>query len=302
MNNQVITKTGMTYPKTFTAIDFEIATTKNERQICQIGMTIVQDGKITDVITEFVRPYMNQYDEICSGIHGINPLMTEDCPDFREVWDKVSQLIIGPLIAHNASFDRSVLTSNVDFYGMDYEVPKFKDTHDIFPGSIDLILDFLGMDSSMHHNAEFDSRICAELMLAANGLGSFADGIDPDDLISYKEQYKSKYSKSRGLYSAKEISKEFRIKNTEDCEDKSNIFFDKIVVITGDFPIFRNDLAEKIHSMGAKINQSISSKTDYVLVGINPGWSKMEKVEKLQQANGKIQIISLDMLKEMNII
>ena len=28
----------------------------------------------------------------------------------------------------------------------------------------------------------------------------------------------------------------------------------------------------------------------------------MEKVEKLQQANGKIQIISLDMLKEMNII
>ena len=301
--NQVLTVNGKVYPKTFTAIDFEIATTKNERQICQIGMTVVKDGEIADVISVMVKPYMNQYDELLTGIHGINPLMTEYSQNFREVWENVSKSIVGPLVAHNVSFDKSVLQSNLDFYGMDYDVPGFEDTYDIFPGSIDLILSYLGMDKSMHHNAEFDSRIAAELMLAASGLGSFADGIDPEDLEVYRDEYSRKYGKKNtsALYSAKVISKELRQKDLENCKDKDNMFFDKTVVITGDFPVFRNDLAKKIHDMGARITSSVTSKTNFVLVGYNPGPSKMMKINELQDKGCGIQIVNTDMLRNMNI-
>lgn len=296
--NKIIKNLYQEYPTTFTAIDFETAA---NRQICQIGMTVVSDGKIKNVISRLVRPYMNEYDPITSGIHGINALMTEECPDFRTVWEELSTLIEGPLVAHNASFDRAVLIVNTEFYGIDYDVPKFIDTHEIFPASIDVILDFLGVDDSMHHNAEFDSRICAELMLAANGFGSFADGIDPDDLMDYRSVYNETHSKHSGMFAAKRIPKQLREKDLDNCKDKDNIFYDKTIVITGDFHIFRQDLAKKIHDMGAKITTSISGRTDYVFVGENPGPSKLEKINNLlESGKSKIKVMDIGTLKQMN--
>lgn len=64
--------------------------------------------------------------------------------------------------------------------------------------------------------------------------------------------------------------------------DKSDGFFkDKICVISGTFKKYkRPELTKIIKELGGKITGSVSSKTDYLIVGENPG-SKMDKAEQL---------------------
>lgn len=55
----------------------------------------------------------------------------------------------------------------------------------------------------------------------------------------------------------------------------------KTVVITGTLHAFsREQLKEKLQALGAKISDAVSKKTDYVIVGENPG-SKLYKAQKL---------------------
>ena len=80
----------------------------------------------------------------------------------------------------------------------------------------------------------------------------------------------------------RKIDGKFKVK--KEVVDKSHIFFDKKVVITGEFPSFnnRNELAEMLQNVGADVNSTISSKTDYVIVGQKAGPKKLELIKKYQ--------------------
>jgi DNA ligase (NAD+) len=52
----------------------------------------------------------------------------------------------------------------------------------------------------------------------------------------------------------------------------------KTFVITGTFSITRKELAELLENFGGKVTKSLSSKTNYLLVGNKPGKSKLDKV------------------------
>lgn len=67
----------------------------------------------------------------------------------------------------------------------------------------------------------------------------------------------------------------------EEVEQEESIFTGKTVVITGSFEgLSRNDIKEKVEKMGGKVAGSVSRKTDYVIVGENPG-SKYDKAVEL---------------------
>lgn len=73
---------------------------------------------------------------------------------------------------------------------------------------------------------------------------------------------------------------------------ENSIFSNKSVVLTGTLENMSRDEAKEIlEKLGAKIVSSVSSKTDFVLAGENPG-SKLDKANLLG-----IQIIDLDFLK-----
>ena len=54
----------------------------------------------------------------------------------------------------------------------------------------------------------------------------------------------------------------------------------KTFVITGTLSIPRDDIKEKLESLGAKVTSSVTKKTDYVIVGDAPG-SKYDKAKEL---------------------
>lgn len=85
------------------------------------------------------------------------------------------------------------------------------------------------------------------------------------------------------------INPEFKQEKIE-----KNIFNGKTLVVTGSLQSFsRSEIKEKLQSLGAKVSSSVSKKTDYVLVGKDPG-SKYEKAVELN-----VKIISEDEFKNM---
>ena len=54
----------------------------------------------------------------------------------------------------------------------------------------------------------------------------------------------------------------------------------KTFVITGTLSMPREDVKEKIESLGGKVTSSVTKKTDYVIVGESPG-SKYDKAKEL---------------------
>jgi len=62
---------------------------------------------------------------------------------------------------------------------------------------------------------------------------------------------------------------------------KQSPFSDKSVVLTGTLSSFtREEAKERIESLGGRVSSSVSSKTDYVVVGVDAG-SKLDKAKKL---------------------
>ena len=59
-------------------IDFETA--KNPYP-CQIGVTIIENGEITDTFMRYIKPPKNEYNPHCIEIHGITPEVTENAPE-----------------------------------------------------------------------------------------------------------------------------------------------------------------------------------------------------------------------------
>jgi DNA ligase (NAD+) len=67
----------------------------------------------------------------------------------------------------------------------------------------------------------------------------------------------------------------------EDVMVSDNAFSGKTVVVTGSLTGYsRTEIKEKLEALGAKVSGSVSKKTDYVLVGAEPG-SKYDKAVEL---------------------
>ena len=82
-------------------------------------------------------------------------------------------------------------------------------------------------------------------------------------------------------------------------QSPENPFYDRKVVITGVFEIERKRLGQILKKMGADIDNAISKNTNFVLIGEDPGYSKLKKLEKLEHDGFKIRIIYEKDLQEI---
>jgi len=157
----------------FTAIDFETATA-SRGSACSIGIVRVEEGRIVEKLHRLIQPPGNRYDGFNISIHGITPAMTWSAPTFRELWPQLAPYLSGQnVIAHNASFDMSVLRYCLDAAGCEYPPFGYYCTYllarSLWPGRTSYVLSDLSRQLGIrfeHHQADEDAYACARLALA----------------------------------------------------------------------------------------------------------------------------------------
>ncbi|PWW06273.1 DNA polymerase III epsilon subunit family exonuclease [Paenibacillus cellulosilyticus] len=155
----------------FIAIDFETANS-NRSSACSIGLVEVQGGKIVNKIHWLINP-LQPFDAVNIGIHGITPAMVRDMPSFVELWPRIREKIEGkPIVAHNASFDMSVLRYCLDNGYIEYPNLEYYCTYQLSkrltPDLPSYRLNDLAEINNIplnHHNALDDANACALLLM-----------------------------------------------------------------------------------------------------------------------------------------
>ena len=162
---------------TFTAIDFETATGKRY-SACAVGIITVENGKIIDEYQSLIQPPNNEYSWYNIKIHGITENDTINAPFFCDIYPEIrKRLVKKTIVAHNESFDRSVLQKTIQYYDLDYSdldlSNQWECTLAIYrekgysPASLDVCCKKQGIKLT-HHEALSDARGCAMLYLKQN--------------------------------------------------------------------------------------------------------------------------------------
>lgn len=158
----------------FVAIDFETANYKRN-SACSVAVVEVRDGKLYDSFYALIRPPELKFNYLNIQIHGITPNDVRDKPNFSQIWQELRPCLENKIVlAHNASFDMSVLKSCLCEY--DLMMPRFQHcctvsiAKKVWPELENHKLSTLGNYFHIdfqHHNALDDARTCAAIALLA---------------------------------------------------------------------------------------------------------------------------------------
>ena len=113
---------------------------------------------------------------------------------------------------------------------------------------------------------------------------------------SISKSVKKFFSDKHNIDIINRLKKQGLVFESERMVVKGNFFTDKTFVITGTLENFsREEVGDKIVAYGGKVTSSVSSKTDYLLVGENAG-SKLNKAKSL----GVKTLSEKDFIKELD--
>lgn len=270
----------------YIAIDFETANSQRSSP-CALGLAVVKDSRIIERHSWLIRPQPLYFDHWNVRIHGITEDDVADARDFAELWPEICQFIEGQLVvAHNASFDFSVLRAVLNQYGLPYPELEYLCSLLIsrraWPNFATYRLDVLAQSFGIalnHHVAEDDAVASAELLLKAqqifnvNSLRelSAACSVIPGKLFP-------------GGYlpcTAERMAIACEIDDSRIRPIPSEKVRGKTFVLTGTLAKYTRDQAKKlIEDAGGKVVGSVSKKTDYVVAGTEAG-SKLDKAQEL---------------------
>ncbi len=156
----------------FVAIDFETADYYPD-SACAVALVRVEKGRIVQRLHHLIRPPRRGF--IFTYLHGITWQMVADQPSFGELWPSLTGVLENAafLSAHNAPFDRNVLTTCCEAAGIEPPPLPFlctvtlaRQTWNLFPTKLPNVCAFLNIPLD-HHNAASDAEACARIVLAA---------------------------------------------------------------------------------------------------------------------------------------
>ena len=154
----------------FAAIDFETANS-NRASACAMAVVVVENNQIKDKKSWLIRPKKLYFDPYNIHIHGITENDVINEPEFDELWPIIKDFIKEKtIIAHNASFDLSVLRYLFNEYGIEFPNLNYSCSIIIakktWPGlpsyKLNLIAKHLGIKLK-HHDPLEDAMACAEI-------------------------------------------------------------------------------------------------------------------------------------------
>ncbi|MBN2595488.1 MAG: 3'-5' exoribonuclease [Marinifilaceae bacterium] len=158
----------------FTAIDFETANGQRN-SACSLGLVRVENGIIVESKDWLISPPEMYFHPMNVSIHGITEEDVMNEPSFNYIWEEVEDYLHGKMvIAHNASFDVSVLRACLDTYGIRF--PEFdylctvQISRNIWPNMPNHKLNTMAhlFDIPLkHHDALEDTLACAKIAIKA---------------------------------------------------------------------------------------------------------------------------------------
>ena len=260
-----------------------------------------------------IRPPGNDYSPFNIAIHGITPKDTKGEREFPSVWREAGE-VIGqrPVVAHNASFDLSVLRSSLGHYGTPSDWPSL----DVFctlvlgrlvwPGllsySLPKLSAFLGIELQHHHDPSADAEACAEIArhlctaLGAADLNEAAErlGVSPGKLASdlWQPTAAVKARAARAQAGLEPASGEL---------DPDHPLYGMKVAFTGTLMSMpRRAAAQLLVNAGGKEAASVSGETDFLVLGAQDFSkfvdgkmsSKSRRAAELTAAGYGIEVIS----------
>lgn len=280
----------------FVAIDFETANEKRNSP-CSIGLVVVKNGEIIEKVYHLIKPKEMRFMPINIGIHGIRPHMVKDELEFDKVWEKIKHYFNDNLvIAHNASFDISVLRNTLELY--DIKMPSFKYICTMklsknFYSSIDnarlnTVNNFLGYEFK-HHDALADAMACSNILL------NISQELNSKNIneISKLLGVTLGYVNENGYKSSSTKGRIFRKSNKQ--PSRKNIiesfnftaFKDEIVVFTGRLAsITRDEAMILVRKLSGNVGSSVTKKTTCIVTNTKDieNLNREEMSNKLRRA------------------
>lgn len=294
------------FPTSFVSFDFENLFPQRVTA-CSVGMVKYRNGIIVDTFYTLIRPpfeYEGKRGPALTFIHGFTENDFEGKPTFAEVLPKMEAFIEGlPLVAHNACVERACIHDACAYYNIETSIPydNIIDTY-LLSKAVDAKLGFkerikglyslsvvcqrYGVQVLRHHHACDDAEMCGNLFLALPKYLSGELVFDESTLRQSLEYCEKELTSDNNIYTSYAQRGHTNLcgdvlQKDLSCADPNNPFYDRKVVITGVFNIERQELANRLKTMGADIDTGVSSKTNYLLIGEEPGPSKLRKFDEL---------------------
>ena len=156
----------------FVAIDFETANNARD-SACSVGLVKVAAGEIVATAVRLIRPPTREF--LFTYIHGLAWKDVAKAPGFGEVWPELAPMLEGAefFAAHNASFDKGVLSACCKSHGIATPALPFRCTMqmarrawNLYPTKLSNVCEALNIPLN-HHEALSDAMACARIVLAA---------------------------------------------------------------------------------------------------------------------------------------
>ena len=309
----------------FVAIDFETAN-RNWNSACEIGLVIVEDGRVVDTYRRLIRPTPNRFDGGNIRVHGIRPEQVMNEPTWAELYDEVLPYIADKhLVAHNASFDMGVLLASTKLYGLPQASLTYSCTvqlaRRVFPESprygLGILSNYLGIELN-HHQALSDANACAQIMLQAAQLFGSCNVEELLSEVNLKvrsihdygksgRNYKKWHTPARKATPVQRDKPRTKVHNWPSHPRIKDITFDatdahpghpaygKRFVFTGELTsCTREEAMRRVLENGGKCTSTVTNATNYLVQGV-PTWrkvtSKVRKAEEMRAAGKGIKLI-----------
>lgn len=263
----------------FIAIDFETANEKRNSP-CSIGIVVVKNGEIIEKVHHLIKPKEMRFMPINIGIHGIRPKMVENELEFDKVWDKIKHYFDDNLIiAHNASFDISVLRKTLELY--EIEMPKFNYIctmklarnfyRDLDNAKLNTVNKFLGYEFK-HHDALADALACSNILL---NISQELETIDINEISKLLGVTLGSVD-NKGYTPSSTSGRIFRVSNRKPIQKEIkeefnyDAFKNEVVVFTGGLAsMAREEAMRFVKRLGGTCGSSITKKTTILVTNMS---------------------------------
>lgn len=303
----------------FVGIDFETANEKRNSP-CSIGIAVVKNGEVIEKVHHLIKPKEMRFMPINIGIHGIRPRMVQNELEFDKMWEKIKHYFNDNLIiAHNASFDISVLRKTLELYNI--EMPSFQYIctmklsrnfyRNLDNARLSTVNNFLGYEFK-HHDALADAIACNNILLNICEELNTKDINEISKLVGVtlgsvdKNGYKPSSTKGQAIIQSKRQASKQNEKATKNFNFTA--FENEVVVFTGGLASMTRDEAIKlVRKLSGTVGSSVTRRTTSIVTNTKDietldreeMSNKLKKAMDLKKKGQNIKVLSEEAFLEL---